>query len=456
MTGAFEQARAIADAVLYEGYLLYPYRATAAKNQVRWQFGVLVPPAYASSDPSEHADAWTECVLDAPQTARLHVRVRFLRVCRRLVEDMHGQRVPSLECDGDEVHEWDEASEQEHDVLVTLADLLGGEHQTALELASEDTTEEVCDQWGQRRGRIVRRSEALSGRLTLKASRIPGPYGGIRLVARVENASRSQHLDATRESALRHSFIAAHLLLGVDTGAFLSLTDPPEWASHVVQDCENVRLWPVLLGAEQRSDALLAAPIILYDNPGIAPESPQQLFDGTEIDEILTLRTLALTEDEKQQARSTDPRARELMDGVDALPPELLERLHGSLRSLRPAASEKPSKPSVPWWDPGADSSVSPETDTVHIGGQEIGRGSKVRLQPGTRRADAQDMFLAGRTATVHGVFLDVDGEQYLAVTIDDDPASDLHGTHGRFRYFFTDEVEVVHSGRSDAGEVTS
>ena len=36
-------ARQVADAVLYEGYLLYPSRATSSKNQIRWQFGVLGP-----------------------------------------------------------------------------------------------------------------------------------------------------------------------------------------------------------------------------------------------------------------------------------------------------------------------------------------------------------------------------------------------------------------------------
>jgi len=49
MTTQMDVARQVADAVLYEGYLLYPYRASARKNQIRWQWGVLVPLAYAAA-----------------------------------------------------------------------------------------------------------------------------------------------------------------------------------------------------------------------------------------------------------------------------------------------------------------------------------------------------------------------------------------------------------------------
>jgi hypothetical protein len=98
--------------------------------------------------------------------------------------------------------------------------------------------------------------------------------------------------------------------------------------------------------------------------------------------------------------------------------------------------------PDVPWWDPGADASVSPDTDTVNIGGHQIGRGSLVRLRPGHRRSDAQDMFLIGRIAEVQAVLLDVDDHPYLAVALADDPDQDLRIAHGRFLYFSVDEVE--------------
>jgi hypothetical protein len=203
---------------------------------------------------------------------------------------------------------------------------------------------------------------------------------------------------------------------------------------------------------------MLSSPIILYDHPTIAPESPGDLFDSTEIDEILTLRTMALTEDEKREARATDERAAAIIDRVDSMPPELLERLHGAVRYLRGAeGSGEPQggapvnregepvekEPElVPWWDPGADRTVSPETDGVVVAGVLVAKGSRVRLRPGQRRADAQDMFLAGREATVEAVFLDVDGNRHLAVTLEEDPAADLQRWHGRYLYFSPDEVE--------------
>jgi hypothetical protein len=196
---------------------------------------------------------------------------------------------------------------------------------------------------------------------------------------------------------------------------------------------------------------MLSSPIILYDYPQIAPESPGELFDGTEIDEILTLRTMALTEDEKREARATDTRAAQVIDRVDAMPPEMMDRLHGAIRYLRGTGGGESSaragtqeSTGVPWWDPGIDGSVAPESDVVWIHGVAVCGGSRVRLRPGARRADAQDLFLEGRMAKVEAVVSDVDDETYLAVTLEDDPAADLQQAHGRFLYFRPDEVEPV------------
>jgi hypothetical protein len=145
------------------------------------------------------------------------------------------------------------------------------------------------------------------------------------------------------------------------------------------------------------------------------------------------------------------------------MPPEIWERLHGAIRTLRPAADpvpgpaiglpDTPADPGdgppdlyatdVPWWDPGADASVDPETDSVLIGGAPVARGSHVRLRP-RPGGDVQDMFLTGLPATVQAVLHDVDGDVHLAVSVDGDPAAELQIAHGRFRYFHPDEVEVV------------
>ena len=218
----------------------------------------------------------------------------------------------------------------------------------------------------------------------------------------------------------------------------------------------------MLIGEEGRRDAMLSSPIILYDHPTIAPESPGDLFDATEIDEILTLRTMALTEDEKREARATDERAAAIIDRVDNMPPELLERLHGAVRYLQgveggsgAGAPREGSRrtASPPSWCRGGTRGRTGRCRRRPTGwwwpGSRWPRGAGCGCGPGQRRADAQDMFLAGREATVEAVFLDVDGNRHLAVTLDEDPAADLQRWHGRYLYFSPDEVEPLEPPRS-------
>jgi hypothetical protein len=484
----FELARKVADAVLYEGYLLYPYRASAAKNQARWQFGVLMPRLWSEDGPDEPWATQTECLLEPENATTVRVLVRFLHVQSKTVEAVDVEagtfhEVPALPVDGSELVPWDEATEQEVTVEAPLARLLEGELVTPFERPGGRRVEPVHTAAGKLAGRTIRRRWPVLGTVGLSARRLEGPYGLVRLRLRVENASAWHDPSADRAVALRRSLVAAHSLIGVDQGVFLSLLDPPEWAKPAAEACANLHTWPVLIGEEGRRDAMLSSPIILYDHPTIAPESPGDLFDATEIDEILTLRTMALTDDEKREARATDERAAAIIDRVDTMPPELLERLHGAVRYLRGVEgtegtpdphlpvggaptgrvagpgeagerlSTAPSGPStslqgnpelVPWWDPGADRTVSPETDGVVVAGVTVAKGSRVRLRPGQRRADAQDMFLAGRGATVEAVFLDVDGNRHLAVTLDEDPAADLQRWHGRYLYFSPEEVEPL------------
>ncbi len=191
--------------------------------------------------------------------------------------------------------------------------------------------------------------------------------------------------------------------------------------------------------ADEDDRVVLSSPIILPDHPEVAPESPGDLFDSTEIDELLALRVLTLTPEEKREARATDPRAAEILDRCEELTPEALGRLHGAVRTLRPAGWPQ----TVPWWDPESEAGVDPETDTVMVGETRVGKGTRVRLVP-RDGADAQDLFLAGRPARVAAVFRDVDGGVHVAVVLEDDPASDLHGSYGRYRYFRPVELEPL------------
>jgi hypothetical protein len=461
---AFAAATLVADVLLFEGYVLYPYRASARKNQQRWQFGVLMPPAYGQ-DTGEHSASRTEVLLEprplwtpthqpgggsgADASTRVHVRVRFLQVQRRDVESRAGggfHPVPELRLRDRDVVAWDEGVVREVDADVDLERLLDTGYDLPVGVPGGCDTEDVVED-GAVVGRLVRRREELRGVLRLTAERLDGPYGVVRLRADLANVSPWAPGDRAdrdgRAEAVRHALVAAHVLVGLTGASFLSLLDPPEWARPAAAGCVNEHTWPVLVGAGDRDDVVLSSPIILYDHPQVAPESPGELYDATEIDEILSLRTLALTDDEKREARGTDPRAAAVIDRVDQMPPEVLDRLHGTIRYLRDVTGAGPEPTETPWWDPGADPSVSPETDGVVIAGVRVARGSQVRLRPRLHGTDAQDLFLVGRTATVEAVLFDVDDGTHLAVTVDDDPGADLQRAEGRFLYFRPEEVEL-------------
>ena len=482
---SLDAVRRIADAVLYEGYILYPYRASAQKNRSRWQWGVIMGPGYAAADPSERDFTQAEVILEHAGQPAIQLTLRFLQVQRR-----------STEASGPDAQTqtWDEAVERELEFTVGRDELLGDGYTQDFEVAGGDDREPLTGDDGpaegpddgpgkdsRAAGYAIRRREPLAGLVSVRAFPLAGPWQAVRLQARVQNRTAADPVPQRREDALPTALVAAHVIMTVTGGEFISMIDPPEWAKTAVAECENVGGWPVLADPDGGRDIVLSSPIILYDHPEVAPESPGELYDGLEIDEILTLRTLALSDDEKLQARATDARAAALIDRVEAMDAGDIVKLHGAVRSPRPAPSggqasaasggqasaasgsgsgsgsggqtmvartnaagdsEWIGDPDVPWWDPGADASVSPDTDTVNIGGHQIGRGSRVRLQPGKRRSDAQDMFLIGRIAEVQAVLLDVEDNPYLAVALTDDPDQDLRIAHGRFLYFSTDEVE--------------
>lgn len=414
-----DQARAVADAILYEGYLLYPYRKSAQKNQSRFQFGVLMPPAYGAVDPCEPSASQAECLLECGDDTRIWILARFLHLRRRAAEHPDDN--------------WDEAVDREHRVEVSVDRLLRADAVFPLHVPGGEHDEYAWD--------------PLHALIRVHAERIPGPYGVLRLQVRVENQTLPQAQPQVRRDGLRQALISAHAIIGAEAGTFLSLTDPPEWAARFAAECVNTGTWPVLAGPPECGNLVLASPIIVDDHPQIAPESAGDLFDATEIDEILTLRTLAMTDAEKAEARATDPRAADLLDRLDGLPPEMLEKMHGAIRYLDdkpPDVGDKhPAQPpSAPWWDPGSDRSVSPETDHVLVRGVRVARGSKVIMRPGSRRADAQDLFLAGREALVQAVLFDVDGQVHVAVSPAGDPLAELQSSHGRFLYFAPDEIE--------------
>lgn len=461
MSMSLSLARAVADAVLYEGYLLYPYRASSQKNQARWQFGILGPPGAAEAGVGEEAEMFADCLLAPGPDGVLDVHLRFLQLQSRTAEQADDadnfSPVDELTVGSARWLSWDEAVEQETALgPFPLAQLRDGDRALVLpvDIPAGETVEEVRDDAGRLAGRLVRRRRALHGEVTLSATAVDGSL--LRLRVSVANTARPVAEPPNRQDAVATSFIGAHVLLDLRGADFLSLLDPPDRAKEAAASCSQHRCWPVLAGPEGQTDVLLVSPIILYDHPAVAQESSVALYDSTEIDEILTLRVLTLTDEEKAEARATDPRAAAIIDQCEAMTPEELQQLHGILRN--PHAEELPDsggsfagtgeEPPV-WWTPESEALVQPHLDAVVINGVPVARGSRVRVNP-SRRADAQDLFFAGQTGRVTSVHFDVDGSTHVGLVLEKDPAADLHEGYGRSFYYAPEELEPLDDGRGN------
>jgi hypothetical protein len=341
----------VASALLYEGYMLYPYRPSSVKNRHRFNFGVLHPAAWCAAHPgADAAEVFTEFLVRGDESAVLEARVRFLQLIDRTIgsvrpavaalpEPAEYDVVDALMIGGRTWRPWQEAIERECVIpSVTVAELVEGT-EVVFGFRAVERHEPLRDDDGRVGGIIVRRTETLSGRMVLTAEAVAD--GVWRARVRVENTA-TDAAEARRPDMLMHALISTHAILGVEGGTFVSLLDPPASLREAAAACGNAGLWPVLGGPEGRADTLLCSPIILYDHPAIAPESPNDLFDGTEIDEILSLRILTMTDEEKREMAETDERTRALLDRIESLSAEQLMDLHGTLREVRHAGELTP------------------------------------------------------------------------------------------------------------------
>jgi hypothetical protein len=375
---SFAQAAGIADAILYEGYMLYPYRRSALKNRAGWTLGVL-PPRAEGRAPSRLR---CECLVLGGPATEVEARLRFLLPLSSAASDAE-QAVP-------------------FEVNVSAIRLEDAERASVVMPFT-----------------FAHADERLAGRLELSAARAAD--GIHRLTITVTNDSTAP---AVGGGAQTRSMVSTHVLVGVRDGEFVPLREPSPELATIALSCRQDGLWPILVGERGQRGVMIASPIILEDYPEIAPESPTSLFDGTEIDEILTLRILTLAQDERDEIAAGDPRVRALLARTETLGPTDLARLHGAMRAT-------------------AQGSGRPRT--LRVGDRELGPGDRVRLHP-TRRSDVMDLALSGRIATIVSVEQDYDDRSYFAVTVEGDPGEDLGalGQVGHRFFFGPDEVGPV------------
>ena len=345
----------IVKAVLYEGYMLYPYRPSAVKNRQRFNFGVVYPRAYSEAQGGTDACTMqTQCLVSGDVQTQCLVSVRFLRMVDRSVGKVAASAEPAsaipdgiekvelLEVNGTLYKPWQEAVEEQ--IVVTefnLPALAAKPMQWPFRLSAKKDRQTILDENGFVAASIERQTACVAGTIEFTAQILE--KGLFKLTVRITNDSRMDGAEPIgREQALTQSLVSAHTILEARNGEFLSLIDPPENCREYAQACQNVGTWPVLVGEEGQHDTLLSSPIILYDYPRIAPESPGDLFDGAEIDEILMLRIMTLTEEEKREMRQSDDRARRILERTESLPEEQFMKLHGALRGLRAAREDTP------------------------------------------------------------------------------------------------------------------
>jgi len=419
----FKPMEAIADAVLFEGYILYPYRPSAIKNRQRWNFGTLYPRQFAEAQsPRERWQFRAEMLLEATANTRLSVRIRFL------------QLVAPASDDGES---WEQGFARSRTIEgLTLEELRRGVERNfdLSELAFQEQAPDGFDV----RPRL--------GRMTLRADLLHD--GLYRLHAQFANESPATAVGSfSRREVQDVAFTSAHLLLAVDAGSFVSLLEPPPQFEADAQACTQDGVFPVLAGDVGHSANMLCSPIILYDYPAVAPESSGNFFDGTEMDEMLALRVLTLTDEEKQAMRRGDPYARAILERTEMLPDEQLARVHGAVRGLRRIIGDDPENERAvdmieQPFDPYAE---HVPLKSVRVFGIEVRTGDRVRLWP-QKKADILDMAMEGKVAIVEAIEQDFEDKVQFAVVLEDDPGRDMGMLRqpGHRFFFSPEEVEPL------------
>jgi hypothetical protein len=407
----------IVNAVLYEGYILYPYRASSKKNQrERFTFGRIYPQEYSDAQNGrEPCFMQTECLVrNQSHDAVLEIVVRFLQPVARETGEEVCHRT-----DSSERRIWLEAIEREVKLSpVPLNAPIKRVHEFTF--AASHSMDAA----------ITRRNEMISGLIELETR--PLEQSVLKISARIFNQTPLPAEMDNQDAVLMRTFASTHTILHAPGGKFVSLLDPDPDCVELAGACRNTGTWPVLVGEEkQEHDTMLSSPIILYDYPQIAPESAGDLFDSTEVDELLTLRVQALTDTEKIEMQRVDERARKILERAENLRPEQFLKMHGTLREVRKSNEE--------FFNPAQ------RRESAAVDGVMLKAGDRVRICP-KRRADVMDIALEGKIAIIEAVEEDVDKNVHFAVVLEDDPGRDIGlMRHVGHRFFYgADELEPL------------
>ena len=442
-----ERLEKIVNAVLYEGYILYPYRASSKKNRQRFTFGRVYPEEYSVAQKGmEPCSMQTEVLVRAfAPECTLDISVRFLHPMLREVgvldaplAELPATGEPAFQLVnekliGEKLYQtWQESVERAVELPpLVLRDAVPGACDFHFEASRN--LEAIHD--GAEVGAVfVRRQEALAGTVETRVTPVDAETS--RVTIRILNKTPVPiALLENQDAIVMRTFASTHTVLHVRAGEFISLLEPPPQYEAATKACQNVNTWPVMVGDAEKKEreTMLSSPIILYDYPQIAPESAGDLFDGAEIDEILTLRIMTMTDEEKREMRGVDDHARRILERTEMLPEDHLLKIHGAMRPTVTAESNEE------FFNP-----VRALKSSI-VNGVELKAGDKVRIWP-KKRADIMDMALEGKVATIEALEYDLENQVHFALVIDDDPGRDmglLRQSGHRF-FYSADEVEPL------------
>jgi hypothetical protein len=381
-----EPLQELVDALLYEGYALYPYTPDTTKNATPTPFGIVYPPTYAAECEGAYDHARLECLAVPAPGARLSATLRYLS-----------------------------ASGDRHEAAERQVDL------GPVEIGERDTV------------------QFQGGRLTLRSE--PEPDGRVLVRCCVHNTV-AVPAGLARAAALAESLISTHIVIRVSAGRFVSpllagresvniwpvlATDSDDTvlgAAIVLPD--HPQISPASRGNLFDNTEIEEA-LVLHVHALTDDEREQAAGQDPVVREMLE-RALAVTPEEiiglhaglKSHANG-GPRL-EALDGGQA------DRV-----------THRPPQP--PSGGDAADDNPGELEATVD--GVTFSRGAKLILRPGTDR-DVYDRILDGRAATIERIYLGYDDRVYLGVTIDDDPGQQLMRETGRYLFFFANEVEPL------------
>ena len=436
----------IVNAVLYEGYILYPYRASSKKNQrERFTFGRVYPESYSVAQEGREPYAMqTQCLVrNESKDAIAHIEVRFLHPMAREIgalpspvdqlppNESSFKIVPELRIEEKIYQTWHEVVERQ--IAIAPFSLGTPAQQTHdFNFPESRTTQPIRNSDDKVVGLIVRRQETISGKIEIVTEVVDEMT--MKLTIRILNQTPIANAELEdQEKIVMRTMASAHTLIWAEGGECISLLDPPGAYVEATKSCKNIGTWPVLVGDETKNehDTMLSSPIILYDYPKIAAQSAGDLFDGTEIDEILTLRVMTMTDEEKTEMRNVDEHARRILERTETLQQDHLLQMHGTMRSIRSSNED--------FFNP------KEQRKTVTVNGVELKTGDRVRIRP-KRRADVFDIALSGKIAIIEAIEEDVQDEVHLALVLEDDPGRELGmARQPGHRFFYgLDEIDPI------------